>query len=506
MNTTFRKHRDWPILFLAVFFSVGQITAVYSQTNVLNPNLKISSTLPPAASLLFSKDFIVSRDLNAVSQAANGKVSSKGNAKRGLDLILNKRYLPPDFDQETFDSIWMVWPDKLRRLALSASDQKRLQMAFDRYGFTPRENDPLKPLQYVVDNEGKWSMNCFACHGGRLYDNRQSFPGLPNNRIALETLYEDIRAIKRKLKKPFSGMDIGSAIIPMGTTAGTSNAVIFGVSLMAFRDSNLDLKSVVIPPYVIHHDMDAPPWWHYKRKKMIYIDGFTEKHHRGLMPFIMVKQNHGERFRGFEDDFVHIQEFILNVETPKFRGSINRSLAAKGKKIFQSNCQNCHGSYGSPSTFPEKTIELDEIETDPVRLKALSKNYRQRYGKSWLADFGKSKTVIDPVGYVAPPLDGIWASAPYFHNGSVPTLRGVIQPSQRPTVWTWEEGTMDLKRMGLKVIELPEDSPHLHPSEAAKKRLIFDTRRYGKSNQGHEFGSLLSDTQSLQLLEYLKTL
>ena len=65
---------------------------------------------------------------------------------------------------------------------------------------------------------------------------------------------------------------------------------------------------------------------------------------------------------------------------------------------------------------------------------------------------------------------------------------------------------MDLKRMGLKVIELPEDSPHLHPSEAAKKRLIFDTRRYGKSNQGHEFGSLLSDTQSLQLVEYLKTL
>ena len=130
MNTTFRKHRDLPILFLALFFSVGQITAVYSQTNVLNPNLKISSTLPPAASLLFSKDFIVSRDLNAVSQAANGKVSSKGNAKRGLDLILNKRYLPPDFDQETFDSIWMVWPDKLRRLALSASDQKRLQMAF----------------------------------------------------------------------------------------------------------------------------------------------------------------------------------------------------------------------------------------------------------------------------------------------------------------------------------------------------------------------------------------
>jgi hypothetical protein len=39
-------------------------------------------------------------------------------------------------------------------------------------------------------------------------------------------------------------------------------------------------------------------------------------------------------------------------------------------------------------------------------------------------------------GYIAPPLVGIWASAPYFHNGSVPTLWQVLDPDSRADIWT----------------------------------------------------------------------
>ena len=39
------------------------------------------------------------------------------------------------------------------------------------------------------------------------------------------------------------------------------------------------------------------------------------------------------------------------------------------------------------------------------------------------------------VGYVTPPLHGVWASAPYFHNGSVPTVWDVLKPADRPKVW-----------------------------------------------------------------------
>ena len=77
---------------------------------------------------------------------------------------------------------------------------------------------------------------------------------------------------------------------------------LFGVLLMAYRDADLTVHKSRPPPKMVHHDMDAPPWWHFKRKKMIYIDGFAEKGHRGLMQFMLVPQNGPEKFREWEAD------------------------------------------------------------------------------------------------------------------------------------------------------------------------------------------------------------
>lgn len=426
-----------------------------------------------------------------------------GDSKLGYELIVNKRYLPVDFDLETLSQVWKVWPKELFEKAAKLTPPERQKMAFRRYGFSPRKDAPDKPLQFVVDQEDQLAMNCFACHGGRLYDSKDSYPGLPNNRINLETLYDDMRAIKRKLGKPFSGMDVGSALIPMGTTAGTSNAVIFGISLMAFRDRDLNLKSFVIPPYVVHHDMDAPPWWHYKKRKMLYIDGFTEKHHRALMPFIMVKQNDGKKFRGYENDFRNIQTFIESVQPPKYPHSIDQRLAESGRVLFEANCSSCHGTYGAKSTYPERVVPIEEIETDKVRFTALSKGYRNNYAKSWLTDYGKAKSLIEPEGYVAPPLDGIWATAPYFHNGSVPTLAGVLAPSQRPAIWQRAAEKLDTIAMGITFKTLTKFPKGL---TAAERRLIFDTSKHGKSNGGHRFAEVLTAEQHNRIIEYLKTL
>lgn len=421
----------------------------------------------------------------------------------GYKLIVNKRYLPVDFDLETLSQVWKAWPKQLSETAAELTPSERQEMAFQRYGFTPRREDRSKPLQFVVDQDNNLAMNCFACHGGRLYDSKHSYLGLPNNRINLETLYDDMRSIKRKLGKPLSGMDIGSALIPMGSTAGTSNAVIFGISLMAFRDRDLNLKSFVIPPYVVHHDMDAPPWWHYKRKKMLYIDGFTEKHHRALMPFIMVKQNDGEKFRSYESDFKSIQAFIESVEPPKYPYAIDLKLAKPGRVLFETNCASCHGTYGEKADYPEKVIPIDEIETDKVRFSALSKGYRNNYAKSWLTDYGKAKSIVEPDGYVAPPLDGIWATAPYFHNGSVPTLAGVLAPSKRPAIWKRTSDKLNGVEMGITVKSLSQFPKGLSKAE---RRLIFDTSKYGKSNLGHRFAEELTGEQHMQIIEYLKTL
>ena len=74
------------------------------------------------------------------------------SAERGYALLVDKPYLPPDFDQETFDAVWKQWPEPLRSQAEKATADERRQMAFERYGLTPRPDDPAKPLQYVVDS------------------------------------------------------------------------------------------------------------------------------------------------------------------------------------------------------------------------------------------------------------------------------------------------------------------------------------------------------------------
>jgi mono/diheme cytochrome c family protein len=427
-------------------------------------------------------------------------------AQRGFRLLVDKPYLPPDFDQETFEAVWKQWPERLRSQAEKASLAERRAMAFSRYGLTPRPDDPDKPLQYVVDEQGSWTMNCFACHGGTIPDGHggsRVWPGAPNSHLALQTLTEETRAAKPDLQKPFSRMDLGSVFVPLGSTNGTTNAVMFGVVLMAYRDPNLVVHKDRPMPKMVHHDMDAPAWWHFKRKKMIYIDGFAEKGHRGLMQFMLVPQNGPEKFRGWEQDFRDVFAYISSVEPPKYPYKIDEQLAERGRASFNRVCANCHGTYGPSGNYPEKLVPIDEIETDRVRLDALTPTNRDAYGQSWFTHFGKLANIADPGGYVAPPLDGVWASAPYLHNGSVPTLWHLLNPSKRPAVWRRRGDGYDVDRVGPEIEtfhDLPSDV-----TEGWQRRQYFDTRAFGKSAAGHDYPDVLTAEEKRAVLEYLKT-
>lgn len=437
----------------------------------------------------------------------NPTSSNQSIAEDGLNIILNRTFLPTDFDQETFDQIWKVWPKELREKAAAATAEVRREMAYSRYGLTFRNDGSQKPLQYVINDKGGWSLNCFACHGGKL--DGKSYPGLPNTRIALESIYQDMKLLKPLIGKSLSEMDLGSALIPMGTSVGTSNAVIFGVALMNYRDKDLKIQQFRLPPIVTHHDMDAPPWWHFKKRKMLYIDGFTQKSHRALMPFTMVKQNTEKKFKSFEPDFEKIYQFIESVEPPEYPHPVDKELAQQGRTIFNANCADCHGTYGEKSTYREVVVDIDEIGTDRVRLDALTKGHRKRYGESWLTGYGREKYLTEPAGYVAPPLDGIWASAPYFHNGSVPSLWGVLNADQRPAIWKQvdDQDRFDKKKVGVKVKVLTkEDLKKARSLDHHSRRKIFSTFRKGKSNSGHRFPERLSQAEKKALLEYLKTL
>ncbi|NDC63913.1 MAG: cytochrome c, partial [Planctomycetia bacterium] len=356
-------------------------------------------------------------------------------------------------------------------------------------------------LQYVVAQNGSWTMNCLACHQGQV-DGRV-IPGLPNSTYALETLTEEVRLVKVRQRKPFGHMDVGSLLLPLGTTNGTTNAVMFGVALMRHR--NADLEIVSRPPRfdLVHHDMDAPAWWHYRSRRNLYADGFAPKGHRMLMQFLLVKENGPEKFREWEADFGDIEAWIESLEAPAWPWDVDAGLVRRGRAVFAAHCAGCHGTPGTAGGYPETIVAIDEIGTDRVRFDSLTARERGDLNRSWFGREGQGG-LEQPAGYVAPPLDGVWATAPYLHNGSVPTLWHLLHPAARPAVWRRTPTGYDRRRVGLEVVEhasMPAE--RLSPAD---RRGFFDTTRPGKAATGHDFPDALDEGEKTAVLEYLKTL
>jgi mono/diheme cytochrome c family protein len=424
-------------------------------------------------------------------------------AQRGYRWLTTKAYFNSDLDEETLGKLWEVWEEPARSRAEQADPDTRRTLTLERYGLQAVPNrDSNVPLQYVTTSDGGWTVNCFSCHGGKVAG--QVIPGLPNSHVSIETLREDlIEYLKRHDRLDELG-DNGMPGVPLGGSRGTTNAVIFGIALGSQRDAKLNYVPLAKLPPMLHHDHDAPPWWNVKHKKMLYADGFAPKTHRALMPFLMLPETGPEKFAAWEDDFKDILAYIESIEAPKYPFAVNQELATQGQGAFNRVCAECHGTYGAGGSYPEKNVPIDVVGTDPVRWQALSPFARGGHQLSWFGEHGKHKVNPTPKGYVAPPLDGIWASAPYLHNGSVPTLWSLFHADQRPAVWTRTEDGYDTQRVGLEVTELAEI-----PADAdtpAERRYYFDTRIPGKSAAGHEFPEELSEEEKVAVIEYLKTL
>ena len=418
----------------------------------------------------------------------------------GYKLLVSKAYVNQTITPEIFEKLWTVWEDQQRQRAARASEEQRRRMTLRRYGLVPLPDGSPVPLTHVQNARGGWAINCFFCHAGRVLGT--VVPGAPNTLLDMQTLREDIRLVKARQGK-LSRYDLAEALFPMNTSRGTTNAVMFAVALGALRDPELNLRRKFQMPHFTHHDLDPPPWWNVKKKKRLYCDGFVARDHRPLMAFVMVPQNSGQTIRSWEEDFKQIYQWILTLQPPKYPFPVDRELAERGRRVFRRHCASCHGTYGPDGKYPNRVVPIEELGTDPVRLQALAQ-YRRQYARSWFAHGGKLPVETEPKGYVAPPLDGIWASAPYFHNGSVPTLWHVLHPDRRPVLWrrSSEDG-YDTQRVGLP-IEVREELPR--GLSRSQRRWWFDTRRFGKSAAGHRYPEKLSEAQRRAVLEYLKTL
>lgn len=144
-------------------------------------------------------------------------------------------------------------------------------------------------------------------------------------------------------------------------------------------------------------------------------------------------------------------------------------------------------------------------------MKPIAESYAARTAKD-----STDITYLATPRYRARPLDGVWATAPYLHNGSVPTLDDLLRPqADRPQTFCVGPVEFDPERVGLpvSVAVKPEDVK----CEAGLTR--FDVRQRGNSNLGHSFEGLadgpprvgvigpeLKEDERSALIEYLKTL
>ncbi|MEB2854190.1 di-heme-cytochrome C peroxidase [Pseudomonas atacamensis] len=266
-------------------------------------------------------------------------------------------------------------------------------------------------------------------------------------------------------------------------------------------------------------------------------------------------------------DLHAIEETLQQLKPPTWPedlfGAIDKPLAARGRALFAENCAGCHVPRQSQEgerwvqhlhMIPVEVIgtdpnaanniashrfdlsalqwdvnELKKMDVklhpepkEPLDLSQLSvakglayvtafvenRAYRDAQitpeEKPRMDGFGLPIGVREKVAYKARPLAGVWATAPFLHNGSVPSIYQLLSP-QDERATTFYKGTLEY------------DPRHLgYRTEPFTNGFLFDTRISGNHNSGHEFragargngviGRLLQPEERWALLEYLKVL
>jgi hypothetical protein len=205
-----------------------------------------------------------------------------------------------------------------------------------------------------------------------------------------------------------------------------------------------------------------------------------------------------------------VERWMWDLPPPPFPdpNAIDGVALDRGRTLFVQYCAGCHGmreasgaySYDR-NRFPRlgKVTPLDAIGTDRGRWASYTQTFAGAQnmlygGYPWrFSHFRKTG------GYANQPLDGVWARSPYLHNGSVPTLRDLLEPeSNRPKVWSRGSDLFDVKKVGYR-----------SDPDSGQDLFTYDTTVLGNSNAGHEgedYGTNLSPSDKDALVEYMKTL
>lgn len=201
-----------------------------------------------------------------------------------------------------------------------------------------------------------------------------------------------------------------------------------------------------------------------------------------------------------------VEDWMWELAPYAYPGPIDAGTAARGETLYAEYCAACHGmkqgdDYDySRGRYPALgTVEpLPAIGTDPGRWASYTPDFAAAQNTLYAGYPWRFQHFRKTDGYASQPLDGIWARSPYLHNGSVPTLRDLLEPAEtRPAVWFRGGDELDLARVGYR------------SDPGAAEAFRFDTRRPGNGNAGHEgvaYGTALPASDKDAIVEYMKTL
>ncbi|QDK38582.1 hypothetical protein [Bdellovibrio sp. NC01] len=428
-------------------------------------------------------------------------------------------------------------------------------------GMTEREIEMGLGIRITAVN-----ITCAVCHAGHLYDEKgqatsQAWMGLPNTSINMEgysqALYQGMRIISNNMSGTFRLMtnmfpemtfkertvyklavfprvkkavrnmeDLYKQAVPFSNGGpGLTN----GVAALKMQLGMLDMSKVQpefgftsIPSLgdrylrtsLLWDGVYASPKMDRNHEKSSWND--EDENFINAVAALFTIPTMGQSTDGALANIPRVQKALSVVfnkyEAPAYPGEIDIEKATRGSVVFENNCTKCHGTYEWQGqrpklvSYPNRMVSQENMGTDPLRWQAVTDKFAEQFNKSSLA---KAAIIVKANGYIAPILNSLWATAPYLHNGSVPTLWHMLHPEQRPTKFMVGGHNLDLEKVGVKLVLNETTGVWEYPSDVKpfSQPVVYDTTKPGLSNAGHTrpFAKLSEDEKS-DLLEYLKLL
>lgn len=295
------------------------------------------------------------------------------------------------------------------------------------------------------------------------------------------------------------------------STLGANPATNLTWALMAHRDpKTLEWSPTPLlePPPREPLPLSVPPWWRMQKKNaMFYTTIGRGDHARFMIMASMLCADSVEEAEAADAYAPDMRAFIESLQPPDYPFPIYAALAERGRAVFEASCSQCHGTYGENASYPNLVIPLEVVSTDPAYALTATDGSLDRF-YDWVTHsyYGESAEMSPTRGYIAPPLDGVWATAPYLHNGSVPDLRSLLASWLRPEFWRHRlhPRTYDPTVLGWEYEQLQHGKSAVSDIDA--KARVYDTTLPGYGNGGHLFGDDLTDAERTAVIEYLKTL